>query len=86
MIRICTPLLRLRWVSRARRSRPNHAPGTIAARTELYAIHTLTLSDKQFLNGDAEAKATVTSGKLRSRRARAAAGGGADARLGRHGH
>jgi hypothetical protein len=29
----------------------------IAARTELHAIHTLTLSDKQFLTGDAEAKA-----------------------------
>ena len=36
-----------------------------AARTEIFDIHTLTLSDKQFLNGDAEAKATVTSGKLR---------------------
>ena len=31
----------------------------IAARTELHAIHTLTLSDKQFLTGDAEAKATT---------------------------
>ena len=37
----------------------------IAARTEVHDIHTLTLSDKQFLNGDIEAKATVTSGKLR---------------------
>ena len=37
----------------------------IAARTEIYDIHTLTLSDKQFLNGDVEAKATTTSGKLR---------------------
>ena len=36
-----------------------------AARTEIFDIHTLTLSDKQFLTGDAEAKATVTSGKLR---------------------
>jgi dienelactone hydrolase len=36
-----------------------------AARTEIFDIHTLTLSDKQFLAGDAEAKATVTSGKLR---------------------
>ena len=34
----------------------------IAARTELHAIHTLTLSDKQFLTGDAEAKATIVSG------------------------
>ena len=37
----------------------------IAARTELHTIHTLTLSDKQFLNGDAEAKATDVSGQLR---------------------
>jgi dienelactone hydrolase len=37
----------------------------IAARTELHAIHTLTLSDKQFLTGDAEAKATIVSGQLR---------------------
>ncbi len=37
----------------------------IAARTELHAIHTLTLSDKQFLTGDAEAKATTVSGQLR---------------------
>jgi dienelactone hydrolase len=39
--------------------------GDIAARTEIYDIHTLTLSDQQFLTGDAEAKATTTSGKLR---------------------
>ena len=37
----------------------------IAARTELHAIQTLTLSDKQFLIGDAEAKATVLSAELR---------------------
>jgi dienelactone hydrolase len=37
----------------------------IAARTELHVIHTLTLSDKQFLNGDAEARATDVSGQLR---------------------
>ena len=37
----------------------------IAARTELHAIQTLTLSDKQFLTGDAEAKATTVSGQLR---------------------
>ena len=40
-------------------------PKDIAARTELHAIHTLTLSDKQFLNGDVEAKATTISGQLR---------------------
>src|SRR4051812_29625278 len=37
----------------------------IAVRTEIFDIHTLTLSDKQFLVGDAEAKATTISGKLR---------------------
>ena len=37
----------------------------IATRTELHAIQTLTLSDKQFLTGDAEAKATTVSGILR---------------------
>ncbi len=37
----------------------------IATRTELHAIQTLTLSDKQFLTGDAEAKATTVSGLLR---------------------
>src|ERR1700742_1503711 len=37
----------------------------IAARTDLISINTLTLSDRQFLTGDSEAKATVISGKLR---------------------
>jgi dienelactone hydrolase len=37
----------------------------IAARTEVHPIQTLTLSDKQFLSGDAEAKAVTTSGLLR---------------------
>src|ERR1051326_482890 len=37
----------------------------IAARTELHAIHTLTLSDKQFLAGDSEAKPATVSGQLR---------------------
>ena len=37
----------------------------IAARTELHPIQTLTLSDKQFLTGDAEARATTVSGQLR---------------------
>ena len=40
-------------------------PSDIAVRTEIYDIHTLTLSDKQVLNGDIEAKPTITSGKLR---------------------
>jgi dienelactone hydrolase len=37
----------------------------MAARTELIAINTLTLSDAQFLTGDANAKATITTGQLR---------------------
>src|SRR5262249_55498017 len=34
-------------------------------RTELHSIDTLTLSDAQFLNGDANGKATATTGQLR---------------------
>lgn len=41
------------------------APPDIAARTELIAINTLTLSDAQFLTGDANAKAVTTGGQLR---------------------
>ncbi len=37
----------------------------IAARSELHSIQTLTLSDKQFLNGDAAAQAVSVSGELR---------------------
>ena len=37
----------------------------MAARTELHTIDTLTLSDAQFLIGDANARATVTTGVLR---------------------
>jgi dienelactone hydrolase len=37
----------------------------IAARTELHSVDTLTLSDAQFLKGDANAKATLTTGQLR---------------------
>jgi dienelactone hydrolase len=40
-------------------------PPEIAARTELHAISTLTLSDAQFLKGDSEAKAVTVSGQLR---------------------
>ena len=36
-----------------------------SSRSELYPIHTLTLSDKQFLTGDAQAKVTEISGVLR---------------------
>jgi dienelactone hydrolase len=37
----------------------------MAARTELHALDTLTLSDTQFLNGDANATPAVTGGALR---------------------
>jgi dienelactone hydrolase len=37
----------------------------MAARTELHSVDTLTLSDAQFLSGDANAKATTTAGQLR---------------------
>jgi dienelactone hydrolase len=37
----------------------------MAARTELISINTLTLSDAQFLTGDANAKAVTTTGQLR---------------------
>jgi dienelactone hydrolase len=41
------------------------APKEIAARTELYQIQTLTLSDQQFLKGDIEGKPVTISGQLR---------------------
>jgi dienelactone hydrolase len=37
----------------------------MAARTELHSVDTLTLSDAQFLSGDANGKATATAGQLR---------------------
>lgn len=37
----------------------------MASRTELHPIGTLTLSDAQFLRGDTNGKATITSGQLR---------------------
>ncbi len=37
----------------------------LAARTELHAVETLTLSDTQFLKGDANGKATTIAGALR---------------------
>jgi dienelactone hydrolase len=40
-------------------------PNDLAARTELHAIDTLTLSDAQFLSGDANARTTVTTAALR---------------------
>jgi len=41
------------------------ASNDIAARTELHSINTMTLSDAQFLTGDTNGKATVTTGQLR---------------------
>src|SRR5215472_5390102 len=41
------------------------ASNDIAVRIELHAINTMTLSDAQFLTGDANGKATVTTGQLR---------------------
>jgi dienelactone hydrolase len=41
------------------------APKEIAARTELYQIQTLTLSDQQFLRNDVGAKPVTISGQLR---------------------
>lgn len=41
------------------------APKDFSARSELYPIHTLTLSDQQFLTGDAEARATDVGAVLR---------------------
>jgi dienelactone hydrolase len=41
------------------------APKDMAARTELITIDTLTLSDSQFLKGDANAKPTAITGQLR---------------------
>lgn len=37
----------------------------MAVRIELHAINTMTLSDAEFLTGDANGKATVTTGQLR---------------------
>ena len=41
------------------------APKEIAARTELYQVQTLTLSDQQFLKGDIGGKPVTISGQLR---------------------
>jgi hypothetical protein len=41
------------------------SPKDMAARTELHAIQTLTLSDPQFLAGDASGTPTTIAGQLR---------------------
>jgi hypothetical protein len=40
-------------------------PKDVAARVELYAIPTLTLSDQQFLTGDTEGKPVTVAGEFR---------------------
>jgi dienelactone hydrolase len=61
-IRLCTLALIASACTTAAAAGP---PSEIAARTELHAIETLTLSDSQFLKGDNEAKVTTVSGQLR---------------------
>jgi dienelactone hydrolase len=47
-------------------ARAEEAPSRqIAARTELHDIHTLTLTDQQFLTGDTSGKPTTITGELR---------------------
>jgi hypothetical protein len=46
-------------------ARAQTMPAGIAARTELHAIDTLTLSDAQFLKGDPGGKPTTLTGELR---------------------
>src|SRR5689334_8237326 len=40
-------------------------PKDVAARVEIYAIPSLTISDQQFLTGDASGKPVTVAGKLR---------------------
>ena len=40
-------------------------PKDVAARTEIYAIPSLTISDQQFLNGDANGKQVTVAGEFR---------------------
>jgi dienelactone hydrolase len=40
-------------------------PKDVASRVEIYAIPSLTISDQQFLNGDANGKAVTVAGELR---------------------
>lgn len=50
------------WIGGA--SAQEAAPKDLPARVELYAVPTLTLSDSQFLSGDANAQAAVVTGEL----------------------
>ena len=58
------PIVSLVFFSPFARAEPG--PKDLAARTELHSIETLTLSDTQFLTGDANGKPTTTSGQFRS--------------------
>ena len=40
-------------------------PKDVAARTEIYAIPSLTISDQQFLTGDANGKQVTVAGQFR---------------------
>jgi hypothetical protein len=40
-------------------------PKDVATRTEIYAIPSLTISDQQFLNGDANGKQVTVAGEFR---------------------
>ncbi len=62
MIRVCAAAI---VVATSSLACAELVPNDIAARTELHAVQTLTLSDSQFLKGDGEAKAVTTTGKLR---------------------
>ncbi len=54
-----------RWASLSRPERQTLFPRNIAARIEAIPIQTLTISDEQFLKGDAYAKPTIIAGVLR---------------------
>jgi len=56
-----------------------------AARTELYSIPSLTLSDEQFLKGDAGGKSVLVSGQLRIAQGSGRPRCGLDSRIKRHG-
>lgn len=55
-------------------------PKDVAARTEIYAIPSLTISDQQFLTGDANSKQVTVAGEFRRHRH----GGASDPDLPRH--
>lgn len=64
MIRPCA-LATLTLIWAAPHAFAQSGPNGLAARTELHAIQTLTLSDTQFLTGDANGRPTTIAGQLR---------------------